>query len=128
MHIMHNPSTIDTRGRVDYRELVNMGDIVNRELGHEAFAIGFVASEGRRGAWMGPPAPVPAVSKESLEGLFASTKHDNAFLNFRALAANGEWLRERRESGPLGYGAFTADWTQVVDAMIYTRRMRPSTR
>ena len=53
---------------------------------------------------------------------------ENAVVSFRDLGQEGAWLRERILSRPLGHKPMEADWTQVLDGMVFTRTMYPSTR
>jgi len=41
-------------------------------------------------------------------------------------AAGGEWLRNVY-AAPFGYFYMVGDWTRVLDGMVYTRDMTPST-
>lgn len=127
-HNMRNPGAINTGPNNLYRGLVTMGHVVSSTMGNRVYSLGFIASEGRMGIWRERPRALSDPSPESLEGLFASTKHANAFLDFRRPAEGGAWLRNRMISGPLGYAQFEADWTRVLDGMIYTRKMTPSTK
>ena len=51
---------------------------------------------------------------------------NNAFVDLRGVEA-GAWLARPLVSRPLGHALMTADWTQVLDAMVFTRTMTPST-
>ncbi len=44
------------------------------------------------------------------------------------LGDSGAWLKTKITSRPLGYSNMQADWTQVLDGMVFTRTMTPSTR
>jgi len=50
-----------------------------------------------------------------------ATEQHNAFLDLRRIPTSGEWLKAPLLSQPLGYAPMTADWTQVLDAMVFTR-------
>jgi hypothetical protein len=45
-------------------------------------------------------------------------------LDFRALAAGGEWLRATW-ARPFGYAYMRGDWIRVFDGMIYTHQDAP---
>ncbi len=126
-HIMRNAPSINTSSTsLSYNNLTTMGHVVSQTLRNNAYAIGFVASEGKIGRPGIATRMVPQPNSESLEGLFASTKMENAFLNLQDLPATGAWLRLPIVAGALGYAPLSADWTRVLDGMIYTRRMAPS--
>src|SRR5262249_40860196 len=134
-HNMRNPHLIDI-GNPDlpFANLTTMGHLVWQAFGDAVYNVGFTAYEGSIGwasnelGWFpSEPVPLPSPSPNSLEGLWGETRHDNAFLDLRRLPAGGDWLRTPLVSWPLGYGPRLADWSQVLDAMVFTRTMRPST-
>ena len=127
-HITKNPTTIVTNPPGGYAGFSSMGHIVAKELGDQSYAIGFIASEGQMGVWRMPPRKLEATDPGSLEGLFSSTTFQNAFLDLRRVPASCLWLHSPIRSGLLGYSPFTADWSKVLDGIIYTRVMKPSTR
>lgn len=124
-HNIRNPGIIGDSGT--YVGLRTMGHIAWEALGTQIYSLGFVASEGKKGA-LAQQLDVPTPDPQSLDGLLASTKHDFAIVDFKHLPAGAHWLRERMVSGPLGYSPQKADWTQILDGVMYTRTMRPSTR
>ena len=133
-HIMRNPETINTgyQSSFTYRGMTTMGHVVANALGKQAYAVGFIASQGRVGSWRMDPRDLVRPDPESLDGLFHSTRHTNAFIDLRGLTNEGAWLRGgawlRTEliAGPLGYSPLSADWSRVVDGFVYTRTMTPS--
>jgi hypothetical protein len=48
---------------------------------------------------------------------------ENAVVDFRNLPSSGAWLREKIVSQPLGYIPMRANWTDVLDGMVFTRVM-----
>ena len=125
-HNIRNPTTVGEPGF--YEGLRTMGHVAWEKLGEQIYNLGFVASEGKLGPWSAQTKrDVPVPSPESLDGLLASTTHDLAILDFRNLPPGGEWLRSPLVSGPLGYSPMSADWTRVLDGVMYTRVMTPST-
>jgi erythromycin esterase-like protein len=105
---------------------VHMGGEAHAVLGTQMYAIGFTAGTGSFGRYGFPPTPLEAALSNSLEAYFAQTGMQNAFVNFRTPAAGGEWLRAMW-SRPFGYLYLRGDWTRVLDGMIYTQNMTPST-
>jgi erythromycin esterase-like protein len=130
-HAARNLATIDVeypKLREMYRAMAVMGEVAWRELGAEMYTLGFTASEGMHGTCFGePPETLAAPSPGSLEDLLARAGLDSAVIDFRRPPPGGEWLRRPIASRPLGYLEMRADWTQVLDGMLYTRTMAPST-
>ena len=105
---------------------VHMGGEAYTTLGPQMYALGFTAGYGEFG-WDGIlPSLVPQVRAGSLEARFQEAGLVNAFVDFRLPAAGSEWLRDVF-ARPFGYLDLAGDWTRVVDGMIYTRDMTPST-
>jgi erythromycin esterase len=105
---------------------VHMGGEAFAVLGTQMYAIGFTAGTGSFGRYGLPPSAVEAPRTGSLEAYMAGAGMQNAFVDFRAPAAGGEWLRSTW-TRPFGYAYMRGDWTRVLDGMIYTRQMTPST-
>ncbi|HEX8830182.1 MAG TPA: erythromycin esterase family protein, partial [Longimicrobium sp.] len=105
---------------------VHMGTEAYRVLGPDMYAIGFTAGAGRSGRAGSGSQPLPAMLPGSLEEHFARTGHHNAFLDFRNRPAGGDWLKNVF-TRPFGYQDLGGDWTRVLDGMIYTGEMVPST-
>jgi len=98
-----------------------MGDVAHRILGNELYSVGFISHEGEWGRYFAKEAqPVPAPSSGSLEDLFVRAGFTTAFLDFRRAPA---WLHERLASQMFGHTEMRADWSRVVDGVVYLRRM-----
>ncbi len=125
---MRNQGTIDT-GREDltYDSMTVMGHDVWRELGDEVYVVGFIAYDGSWGWYNREPQALPPPPQGSIEDLFGRTTLENAFVDFRNRPAGGEWLGDRLIMRPLGNRPMEADWTAVLDAVVFTRTMYPST-
>jgi erythromycin esterase len=106
---------------------VHMGAEAYRTLGAQMYAIGFTAGTGTAAPYYLTPGPVPAARPGSLEARFQEAGLVNAFVDFRSRPAGGEWLKDVY-ARPFGYLDLTGDWTRVLDGMVYTRDMTPSTR
>jgi erythromycin esterase len=122
-HLIHDPD-------LDYGEAITMGHLVWQALGDAVYTVACTAYEGSFGNvfWDSPMSLEPAPA-ESLEGLWATTTHDRAFLDLRRLATRGAWLHAP-QLGRLafGYRPVTAEWSRVVDGVVFLRTMRPATR
>jgi len=127
-HNMRNPHLIETGNPyLSYAKTTTMGHLVWQAFGEAVYSVGFTAYEGQHG-WVGTePKELSPPFPDSLEGLWGETRHDNAFLDLRRIPAGGDWLRTPLVGQPLGYADMLADWSQVLDAMVFTRTMRPST-
>jgi len=128
MHVLRNASTIDTRSPgFSYRGVEPMGHHVWKALGEQVYTLGFTAYEGQAGLpWRGPW-KIPAAADGSLEALCVAAGLENAIIDFRGLPEQ-HWIREPLVSRPLGHAPMRADWTRVVDGMVFNRTMTPSTQ
>lgn len=105
---------------------VHMGGEAHRVLGAQMYAIGFTAGTGSFGRFGNEPATVFPGRAGSLEAYMVEAGLTNAFVDFRSAPAGGEWLRNAWMR-PFGYTYMRGDWTRVLDAMVYTHSMVPST-
>ncbi|MGE0479877.1 MAG: erythromycin esterase family protein [Phycisphaerae bacterium] len=131
-HLMRNAAAIDVLdGRLSYESTVPMGDGVHAALKDDYYSVMFVAAEGRAGAWHFGPRELAAAPDDSLEDLFRRTGNAFAFLDCKRArhAPGGAWLRDPGlVARPLGYTPMRCDWTEVFDAVVFTRTMFPSTK
>lgn len=107
-------------------DLIAMGDIVKAALGNQCYSIGFTARDGMGGTVFGSPFEIALPAPGDLEELIHRIGAETLFLDYRQPAPGGLWLSDAIVSRPLGYARIQADWSQVFDAMIYTRTMVPS--
>jgi len=119
-HIIRNPPS-------DWNK-TTMGHEVWKILGKEVYTIAFTAAEG----WwkvmsvrMAEQLKSPAAG--SLEDLFVQAGYENAFVDFRGLGPDGAWLRKKLIARPTGYVNVEANWTEMFDAMVFTKNMIGST-
>lgn len=105
---------------------VHMGGDAHQVLGAQMYAIGFTAASGSYGRVGVAPTTLQAPRAGSLEASFVEAGVTNGFVDFRSLAPGGEWLQDAW-AGPLGYLSMRGDWTRVLDGMVFTRNMTPST-
>jgi erythromycin esterase len=105
---------------------VHMGGEAYSVLGAQMYAIGFTAGTGSFGRYTVTPTPLQSPLAASLEAYLVQADKTNAFVNFRNAAAGGEWLRDVW-TRPFGYSYLRGDWTRILDGMIYTAEMAPST-
>jgi hypothetical protein len=106
-----------------------MGHEVWKVLGGEVYTIAFTAAEGWWKTWpMKLPNQLKPPATGSLEDLLARAGYENAFVDFRGLGPDGAWLREKLIARPFGYVNHEANWTEMFDAMIFTKKMIGSTK
>ena len=126
--VVRNTATIDAiRSPRPYNQLVPFGDLLSKRYGNAVYAIAFVSSQGQTGSVRMTRHRVPPPAPANLEGLFASTKLDNAFLDLRGLPASGAWLRAPLTSTAVNGAALGGDWTKLLDGVVYLRTMAPAT-
>ncbi|KAA3644661.1 MAG: hypothetical protein DWQ07_14695 [Chloroflexi bacterium] len=129
-HNVRNLGLIDTGDpelQAMYDELSVMGDVVWEELGEEVYSLGFTTYSGTYGRGTESPKELEIPSEESLEDLIERAGFEFAIVDFRTPSEHGEWLQTSIVSRPLGYGEMTADWSQIMDGMMFIREMIPST-
>jgi erythromycin esterase len=102
-----------------------MGQIAQQVIGSDMYAIGFTAYEGTFG---------PGNSIEQTEGTveFEDLMHaagvEYGFVDLRAPAAGGEWLRDPMFARPYGLSPYLMPWAEVLDGLFYMRTEKNSTR
>ena len=110
--------------------MVPAGHVVSQKLPDDVYTIAFMGAEGEQGTarrGSAPPTAIPPADSTSLDGLLRDTGMPRAFLDLRATARGGEWLREPIVARPLGYAAMRTEWPNHVDGIFFIRRMTPST-
>jgi erythromycin esterase len=130
VHIVHNIQTVESTLYPNvYHGTENMGQVVHEELRDESYMIGFTACEGQYGSVFSVQHnTLSAFTEGSLEDLLYQTELPNLFVDFRGLSTDGNWLTEPLVSWPMGYSPMRAVWPEVMDGILCTRVMTPSTR
>jgi len=64
----------------------------------------------------------------SLEDLMEKAGLENAIVDFRGAGPALSWLGRPMVARPLGYAQMEADWTTVLDGMVFNKTMAQSTR
>lgn len=129
MHIARNVSQIevaDAELQATYRQLRLAGDYVWQELGRQVYVLAATAYTGATAAAYKPRFDVPPASAGSLEDLMNRAGLETAILDLRNVSGEGKWLREKLVARPFGFTEMTADWSQIVDGLLFMREMTPS--
>ena len=100
-----------------------MGEIARKKLGHELYSLGFLSYEGETARYATKTGTIIQSSHDSLEDLFTRASFETAFLDFRRPPAGGRWLRTPLTAKLLGHTEMQADWTRVVDGVVFIRKM-----
>lgn len=129
----HNARNLDQIETADpelqevYDQISVMGDIVWEALSDQVYSLGFTAYSGTAGAVWQSPEDLEKPSEGSFEDLMNRANLEYAIVDFRHPPQGGEWLRDSIVSRPLGYTETTASWPEIMDGMMFTRDMIPST-
>lgn len=106
-----------------------MGDYLTDQFEGGVYTLGFTAYGGRYGAFYwsdDEPTTIEPPSPGSLEDLLGALSHDYAILDLTDIP-DGHWLSDLQIARPLGYDEMRADWTQVMDGLMFIRTMEPNT-
>jgi erythromycin esterase len=128
-HNARNLSSIDTGdeklARL-YRATSPMGEVAHKVLGPELYSLGFTSFDGEAAAVFAKDAkPLPKASANSLEDLCERAGLTSAVIDFRNAP---DWLRKPLVARMLGHVEMRADWTKVVDGVVFLRTMTRSTQ
>jgi erythromycin esterase len=127
MHIARRVEGIDTRAPgLNYKGVRPMGQVAAETLGREMYVLGFDALRGRRGhVFSGRDFPIEKAPDGSLAALAAKAGLKTAWIDFSRLPEESPF-RRKMIARPLGNAAMEADWTQVVDGMLFQDEVEPS--
>jgi erythromycin esterase len=109
-----------------YKGWTPMGEIARKTLGSQLYSICVISHEGETARFAAQPKEIPASSHGSLEDLFTRASFETAFLDFRHPPSGGRWLHSMLTAKLLGHTEMQADWTRVVDGVIFIKRMERS--
>jgi len=127
-HNARNLGTIETHDekyRCLYAATSPMGEVAWKTLGSELYSLGVTSYEGESATPFTPNGkPLPATSRDSLEDLCARAGLVNAIVDFRY----ADSLRAPLEGRLMGHVEMRADWTRIVDGVLFLRTMQRSHR
>ena len=128
-HIARNVKKIEVPdGSMTYEKTIPMGELIAKEFGKDAYTIGFTTYDGKAGAYFRPTFPIPTAPEGTLEDIFNQAKIENGLVPLTNVGADGDWLKKKILSRPLGYKWMKSSWGDHFDAMIFNKTMKPSTR
>ena len=106
-----------------------MGERIYRELGQEVYSLGFSGYKGNSHWYNGSfNMHMTESYPGSFEDLLYKAGFEHAILNFQNPPEGGGWIEERNVSHMHGYWAVEANWTRIVDGMLFTAEFGPSDR
>ena len=130
-HISRNLHRIQTSNATTYDKIITMGDGVWEALADRVYVLGFTSYEGEhlRVGLRRSPIKIVKDQEESieLEELMNATDLEYALVDFRHRAEGGEWLRQEILARPFDHVRERADWTQIMDGIMFIRKMARST-
>jgi erythromycin esterase len=129
-HIARNLERVETLAEPPasaYPGMRSLGGELAAAFREPVYALGFTAWEGTAGKAGGAVRDIGRARPDSLEGLFQQSGADLAIVDFRRPPEGGGWLRGKLVARPFGYSEMRADWTRVLDGMMFFRTMTPST-
>lgn len=107
-----------------YSGTTPMGETARKTLGSELYSLGFITYTGEAArAFSSKAVPIPPPSRDSLEDLFNRAGLELAIVDFQR---GPQWLRTPMAAQVVGHVEMEADWSQVVDGLMFIRKMERS--
>ena len=130
-HGIRNLSSIERiNAERSYEGQTSMGDVLAKAFDGGIYTLGVTAHGGEYGAFYWDdqdPKSIGEPSAGSLEALMGSFSHEQAILDFTDVPST-HWLSKPQVARPLGYEEMRADWTEVMDGLLFIRTMHPNTK
>jgi len=130
-HGIRNLSSIERiNAERSYEGQTSMGDVLAETFEGGIYKLGFTAHGGEYGAFYWDdrdPQPIEEPSEGSLEALLGNLPYDYSILDLTDVPSTN-WLSEPQVARPLGYEEMRADWTDVMDGLLFIRTMHPNTQ
>ncbi len=132
-HISRNLHRIQTSNSTTYDKIITMGAGVWETMADQVYVLGFTSYEGEhlRVGLRRSRLPLRIVKDQDesieLEELINATDLEYALVDFRHPAEGGEWLRQEILARPFSHVSESADWTQIMDGIMFIRKMARST-
>jgi erythromycin esterase-like protein len=130
-HGVRNLSSIERiNAERSYQGQTSMGDVLGKAFDGGIYTLGVTAHGGEYGAFYWDdqdPKTIGEPSAGSLEALLGVLPHDYSILDFTDEPST-HWLSKPQVARPLGYEEMRADWTEVMDGLLFIRTMHPNTK
>ncbi len=128
-HGVRNLSSLEVDGEQRFEGHVSVGDRLADIFDDGIYTLGMATFGGEQGAfyWSDPVRTIEAPRANSLEALMGALPYDYSLLNFTDVPET-HWLSTPQIARPMGYREMRADWTEVIDALLFIRTMEPNTR
>lgn len=130
-HGVRNLSSIERINEErSYKGQTSMGDVLAETFDGGIYTLGITAHGGEYGAFYWDdqdPKTIGEPSSGSLEALMGSLSYEHAILDFTDVPS-AHWLSKKQVARPLGYEEMRADWTEVMDGLLFIRTMHPNTK
>jgi erythromycin esterase len=126
-HNARNVRTIETSDaklRRFYATDTPMGEVAKNALGKELYSLGVTSYDGESAnAFAKSAKPLPPSTPGSLEDLFVRAGLTDAVVDFHRAP---RWLQAPMLSQIIGHIELRADWTRIVDGVLFIRHMERS--
>jgi len=130
-HGVRNLSSIErVNAKRSYEGQTSMGDVLTRTFDGGIYTLGITAHGGTYGAFYwddGGAKTIEEPSPGSLEALLGTLSYDYSILDLTDVPS-AHWLSKSQVARPLGYEEMRADWTEVMDGLLFIRTMHPNTK
>lgn len=110
-----------------YKGYRTMGQVVWESIGSSIYTLGFTAYEGIAGQVYSTQFDIGIAEEGSIEDRINRAGFEYAILDFRGAQAQSSFLVSELLCRPFGYQYRLANWTNIMDGIMYTKTMIPST-
>ncbi len=117
-HLMNNPASLDDP---ELRQFISMGQIVKRQPGIKAYAIGATTSSGQYGIFAEEIKKVDAAPEKSIEHTLETKNINYALIEFSS------GMQQPVTCMAIEHKPLSGDWSKVLDAVLYLKEVVPST-
>ena len=127
-HAARRLPEIHFSGMAPYDSVLTMGDTLYSALGSRLYSVAFTGYSGSYSDWAGQPKSVDSAATGSLEDIMNRTGFERAFFDLRGQPKDTDLARSEFFARPMGYSWRPAIWPHHFDAIVFDKRIAPSTR
>lgn len=128
-HGVRNLSSIKrVNAKRSYEGQTSMGDVLTKTFDGGIYTLGITAHGGTYGAFYwddGGRKPSKSPSPGSLEALLGTLSYGYLILDLTDVPS-AHWLSKSQVARPLDYEEMRANWTEVMDGLLFIRTMHPT--